>query len=116
MIKTNNLSIRINEDVKSNFDLLCKSAGITASAAVNVFILSCTREKKLPAFIGEDIIVDSQVDLGIVGSNTRMAIRLSNDVKDDFCAICCQIGISMGMVVKMFILKCLATNSLNFQF
>jgi DNA-damage-inducible protein J len=42
------LSVRVEEDVKRNFDTFCSSAGLNPSVAVNMFIKATLREKRIP--------------------------------------------------------------------
>ncbi|OWV05261.1 type II toxin-antitoxin system RelB/DinJ family antitoxin [Fibrobacter sp. UWH1] len=46
---------RIDEDTKKQFQEFCKSAGISASAAITIFIKSVVRENKLPFEVKGDI-------------------------------------------------------------
>ncbi len=42
------LSVRMDEDVKKNFELFCADVGMNASVAVNMFARAVLREQKLP--------------------------------------------------------------------
>lgn len=42
------VSVRMDEDSKKKFDAFCSSVGITASAAVNMFIKTVVRENRIP--------------------------------------------------------------------
>jgi DNA-damage-inducible protein J len=49
------LSVRIDENVKRRFDAFCADAGMNASVAVNMFVRTVIREKKIPfEIIGND--------------------------------------------------------------
>ena len=43
-----NLSVRIEEPVKESFNNLCERMGMNASVAVNIFVRTMLREKKMP--------------------------------------------------------------------
>ena len=43
-----NLSVRVEEPVKESFNNLCERMGMNASVAVNIFIRTMLREKKIP--------------------------------------------------------------------
>lgn len=43
-----NLSVRIDEKDKKNFELFCSETGMNVSVAINMFIKSVLREHKLP--------------------------------------------------------------------
>lgn len=41
-------SVRMNETLKKQFDILCSDFGMTASTAINVFARAVVRERKIP--------------------------------------------------------------------
>lgn len=41
-------SVRMDESLKRQFDLLCADFGMTASTAINVFARAVVRERKIP--------------------------------------------------------------------
>ena len=43
-----NLSIRVDEQDKKNFETFCNQTGMNISVAVNMFIKAVLREQKLP--------------------------------------------------------------------
>lgn len=43
-----NLSVRIEEPIKESFNNLCERMGMNASVAVNIFVRTMLREKKMP--------------------------------------------------------------------
>ena len=43
-----NISIRIDENLKNQFDKMCEELGLTMSSALNVFIKTVVREKRIP--------------------------------------------------------------------
>ena len=42
------LSVRVDDDIKRNFDNFCNDAGMNTSVAVNMFIRAVLREKRIP--------------------------------------------------------------------
>ena len=42
------LSVRMDETVKRRFDAFCADAGMNASVAVNMFVRTVIREKRIP--------------------------------------------------------------------
>ena len=48
------MSIKTNIEKKSSFEEFCKSIGITASSAVNMFMSACLRENRIPFEIKAD--------------------------------------------------------------
>lgn len=49
-----NVNIRMDAELKKQFDAFCKEVGLTMSAAVNVFARKAVKEKRIPFSIGED--------------------------------------------------------------
>lgn len=49
-----NLSVRVNELDKKNFELFCNETGMNVSVAINMFIKTVLREKRLPFEIKMD--------------------------------------------------------------
>ena len=43
-----NINIRIDEDLKRDFDSLCNDLGLTMTAAFNVFAKTVVRQQKIP--------------------------------------------------------------------
>jgi len=49
------LSVRMDENIKRRFDAFCADAGMNASVAVNMFVRTVIRDKKIPfEIIGND--------------------------------------------------------------
>lgn len=49
------LSVRMDENIKRRFDAFCADAGMNASVAVNLFVRTVIREKRIPfEIIGND--------------------------------------------------------------
>lgn len=43
-----NICIRMDEDLKKQFDFLCNELGLTMSTAINIFVKKFVREQALP--------------------------------------------------------------------
>ena len=48
------LNVRIDEDVKREFDAFCMKAGLNASVAVNMFARAVLRERRIPFEITDE--------------------------------------------------------------
>ncbi len=42
------LSMRVDETLKKNFDMICDDFGFTSTAAITVFMKAVVRERKIP--------------------------------------------------------------------
>ena len=43
-----NISIRIDENLKQQFDKLCEELGLSMSTALNIFVKTVVREQRIP--------------------------------------------------------------------
>lgn len=88
-----NISIRIDENLKQQFDNLCDELGLTMSALINVFIKKTVREQGVPFALSlndynqetKKVIEDTENGIDLVGpfSSTEelMTSLLSEDDK-----------------------------------
>ena len=51
---TSTLSVRVSKEDKTKFEYFCKSIGLTASSAINMFIKATIREGEIPFKIKAD--------------------------------------------------------------
>jgi DNA-damage-inducible protein J len=51
MIATVNVTVRVEEETKKQFDAFCDSVGINMTSAVNMFIKTVLRNRELPFVI-----------------------------------------------------------------
>ena len=49
-----NVNIRMDEDLKKQFEAFCKDVGLTMTAAFNVFARKTVKEYRIPFEIGDD--------------------------------------------------------------
>ncbi len=49
-----NINIRMDEDLKKEFDLFCNSVGMSMTAAVNIFAKTAVRQQRIPFEIVAD--------------------------------------------------------------
>lgn len=47
-MKQTTLSVRMDEELKNEFDAFCGEVGMNASVAINLFIKTVLREKRIP--------------------------------------------------------------------
>ena len=68
-----NVNIRMDADLKKQFETFCADVGLTMTAAFNVFAKKAVREQRIPFEIGYDI----------PNEETREAIREAQQMKAD---------------------------------
>lgn len=69
-----NLSVRIDEKDKKNFEMFCNETGMNVSVAINMFIKSVLREHKLPFEIKTDPFYSE--------SNIKYLEKIISDIKE----------------------------------
>lgn len=42
------ISVRVDQSLKNNFDELCEDFGLSTTAAINIFIKTVVRERRIP--------------------------------------------------------------------
>jgi DNA-damage-inducible protein J len=53
-MKSVNVTVRLDENVKKEFDVFCENVGISVTAAFNMFIRATLRERALPFAITDN--------------------------------------------------------------
>ena len=48
------LNVRIDSDVKKDFDLFCSKVGMNTSVAINMFVRAVLRDKRIPFDVAEE--------------------------------------------------------------
>ena len=64
-------SVRMDENLKKQFDIICSEFGMNATTAVNVFARAVVRERKIPF----EIQATSTDTLKALGMQTFLALR-----------------------------------------
>lgn len=67
------MTIRVDEQLKRNFDILCDQFGLSNSAALNLFIKAVVRERRIPF----EIKADTETDIRKQGWEAFMRMRES---------------------------------------
>ena len=86
-----NICIRMDENLKRQFDCLCKEFGLTISTAVNIFAKAVVRENKIPFEIYADVpnaetrkaIEDYENGIGISKPYTDVEEMIKDMLSDD---------------------------------
>ena len=67
------MTIRVDEQLKRNFDILCDQFGLSNSAALNLFIKAVVRERRIPF----EIKADTETEIRKQGWEAFMRMRES---------------------------------------
>ena len=69
-----NISIRIDEDLKKQFEKFCEDTGMTMTTAFNIFIKKAVKEQRIPFEITADPFYSE--------SNIRYLEKIAADIKN----------------------------------
>ena len=86
-----NISIRLNSDLKKNFDLLCNELGFNMSTAITMFIKAAVREQGIPFTLSvnnynkevQKVIEDAHKGIGLSKSYTSVDEMMNDILKKD---------------------------------
>lgn len=68
-----NINIRMDSDLKQQFEAFCDDMGMTMTTAINIFVKKAVRENRIPFEVGGDI----------PNAETREAFREVQQMKKD---------------------------------
>ncbi len=86
-----NICIRLDENLKKQFDHICNELGLTMSAAINIFVKRFVNEKGLPFALSisdynsqtQKVIDDVENGVGISKPYTNVDELMNDLLKDD---------------------------------
>ena len=61
-MSTTAISIRLDSDIKKQFDKLCNEFGLSTNAAFNLFARTVVREQAIPFYINDSFYARSNLD------------------------------------------------------
>jgi addiction module RelB/DinJ family antitoxin len=106
-MKTVQISVRLDESLKNEFDIFCKQANITVKYAVETFIFKTIEGKKIPykveRFMKNNI---ENSDSVLKSGKGRIGIEVSSETQRRFQEVCMESGYGMGMVIRIFMWYC----------
>ena len=77
-----NISIRIDDKIKKQFDGLCDEFGITMSTAINMFVKAVVREQRIPFELSLNVPNKETIKaIEDAENNVGLSVKYSN-VKD----------------------------------
>lgn len=103
MCKVANIQIRIDKKLKEDFDKLCTNLGTNLSSAITMLADSCGTKNELPFAIEYGMNWKNHEQ----AQQERVIIRIEEDRKKRFAEFCKERGLSMSIVIKMFMIQCL---------
>ena len=70
---TSNLTVRVDENTKRDFDAFCENVGLNATSAVNMFIKTVVRTRTLPFTVTD--ITDEEQNNRIIMAQMKKAVQ-----------------------------------------
>lgn len=104
------LSVRLQPQLKEDFREFCDKSGISVNAAVNQLALKSIEKGSIPFTVH---VLD--YDLKKNSKTQRICIRMKPELRNGFSEVCSKTGISMGTVVKIFMLQCIDEKKFPFD-
>ena len=86
-----NISIRLNNDLKRNFDNLCNELGFNMSTAITMFIKAAVREQGIPFALSlndynketQKVIKDANKGIGLSKAYNSVDDMMNDILRDD---------------------------------
>ncbi len=86
-----NICIRIDENIKKQFDSLCSELGLTMSAAINIFVRRVVREQRIPFALSlndyneetRKAIEDAENGIGLSKAYTNVDEMMNDLLRDE---------------------------------
>ena len=86
-----NISIRLNSELKQNFDNLCNELGCNMSTAITMFIKAAVREQGIPFALSindynketKKVIEDANKGIGLSKAYSSVDDMMNDILKDD---------------------------------
>lgn len=86
-----NISIRVNSDLKQNFDNLCNELGFNMSTAITMFIKAAVREQGIPFALSindynketQKVIEDANNGIGLSKTYNSVDDMMNDILKED---------------------------------
>ena len=86
-----NISIRLNSELKQNFDNLCNELGFNMSTAITMFIKAAVREQGIPFALSindynketKKVIEDANKEIGLSKAYSSVDDMMNDILKDD---------------------------------
>ena len=83
-----NISIRIDDKLKQQFDSLCDELGLTMSTAINIFVKTVVREKGIPFEVSLTPNLETRKALDETEKNRQISktFKTTNELFEDLDA------------------------------
>jgi len=102
------LSIRINSELKTRFNLFCESKGIKPSLAVRHYI---------KRFVGGGIPMKfGEAKTVYAGCTVKVGVRMTAEMREAFSDACDVYGMPMSIFIRDFMKTCVESGEFPFDF
>ena len=106
------VGVRVDRELKESFGVFCKKCGLTVSGAVNIMVKKAIDTKTIPFEVS--VCEPIGAYQGGEVQDMRISVRIEEEYKEAFMAVCDTIGISMSRIIKMYMLRCLSNGKIPF--
>lgn len=106
--------VRLDEQLKKDFEAFCSECEMTVGGAVNLLVRQTIKKQGIPFQVRTKATEVKGIHQGGEKQSERISIRIDKESRLEFKAVCKAIGIPMGRIIKMFMLHCIKTGHLPF--
>ena len=102
------LSIRVNKDLKEDFNKFCKKKGFTIAKAIKLMSAQFSKNGILPFSLNDDWVYLDKNEI-------RVSLLTDEETKKEFLEACRKYGIPMSMIVRGFMEYCVKHNAFPYE-
>ena len=107
MVKDDAQQLKINKEMREQFNEICKRIGIKESSAINKFIASSIEMN------GFDIDLSAYDKIAAIKTDSRINFRIDKGSKEKFRELCDENGISVSGAIKLFMDDVIKAKNMN---
>ena len=106
------VGVRVEVELKESFDIFCERCGMTVSGAVNLMVKKAIDTQTIPFEIS--VCEPIGAYQGGAVQEKRINVRIEDEYREAFKAVCDSVGISMSRIIKLYMLRCLSMGKIPF--
>ena len=110
----NHVNVRLDENLKRNFEAFCDDCEMTVSGAVNLLVRNTIKRRKIPFQVRTKATEAKGIHEGGEKQNVRISVRIDKENREEFKIVCEEIGIPVSRIIKVFMMYCVKNGKLPF--
>lgn len=110
----NHVIVRLDEKLKKDFDAFCVDCEMTVGGAINLLVKNTIKQKRIPFQVKAKVTEVNSIHEGGEKQNMRISVRIDKENREEFQAVCKEIGIPMSRIIKVFMMYCVKNGKFPF--